>query len=769
MYKSYDDLKNKTDEIKNLYKPVFYNLRDSREKQAFEELLQTPSLFIYDEISDQLKELLKSRNPTRILKPDDYAALITEHLNGAELFTYGIWVYYPWAHRLVHILDEEEFIEVRTSRNQYKITVEERAVLATKRVGVVGLSVGQSVALTMAMERSFGELRLADFDLLELTNLNRIRTGLYNLGIKKVIAVAREITEIDPFLKLTLYDDGLTDENISDFFLQGGKLDVIIDECDGVDMKFRIREEAKKLQVPVLMEASDRGTIDVERFDLEPDRPLLHGLIDHLDVSKLKYLKTNEERIPYLAPMVGIDTMSVRLKASAVEVGKSITTWPQLASAVVLGGGAVADIWRRVALDQYHESGRYFVDMDELVGDKRDVQPLSYNYVPFEPIKDKDAIIAVTVAAESGAVKPGDAIIRRIVESAITAPTGGNCQPWKWVYKNGTLSLLYDRYYSYSFMDFMDRASYTGLGSAIENAVLTAHKEGFEVKLEYFPDKDNRDFIANLSFYDKNAAIDGLEVHNYDDLEPQIFLRHTNRKITERISLKNNILDELREAATSVKGAGLKFFSDDASLTEIGRVISATDRYRLLYPQTHRDLVIHEMRWSVEEANRRRTGMDVNTLDLRPSELVGLKLIKDPAVVAFLRKIGGGLVFEGASEKLMKGASAAGILTMPGYSELDFIEGGRAGQRLWLKATELNIGFQPLNVPFAFFDRLEYDRSELPEEIVDNLEMWYDRFKKLTGDAGQKGYIYLFRLFEMSEPAVNPLRRPLNDVLLIEQ
>ena len=31
------------------------------------------------------------------------------------------------------------------------------------------------------------------------------------------------------------------------------------------------------------MATSDRGLVDVERFDLEPHRPILHGLLGDLD------------------------------------------------------------------------------------------------------------------------------------------------------------------------------------------------------------------------------------------------------------------------------------------------------------------------------------------------------------------------------------------------------------------------------------------------------------------------------------------------------
>ena len=48
----------------------------------------------------------------------------------------------------------------------------------------------------------FGEIRLADFDEIDLSNLNRVRTHLINIGINKAVIVAREIAEIDPYLKV---------------------------------------------------------------------------------------------------------------------------------------------------------------------------------------------------------------------------------------------------------------------------------------------------------------------------------------------------------------------------------------------------------------------------------------------------------------------------------------------------------------------------------------------------------------------------------------
>lgn len=315
----------------NIYRPKFFDISNSQDYNALIKLTEEkPHLKVYDTIADQLKNLIKTRNPRRVLSDFEVTEKINQKLSGQPLEYYGIWVYYPWSEKLVHILNKDEFVELRTDRNKYKITDEEEAELSTKRIGVIGLSVGQSVSLTLAMERSFGELRIADFDELEITNLNRLRSGIHNLGIKKTILVAREIAEIDPFLNVVCFHEGITEDNLESFLTQNGKLDILIDECDGVDVKIQCRIAAKKHQIPVLMEASDRGTIDIERFDLEPDRPILHGFIQHLDVSKLKDLKTSEEKIPYILPIAGIETLSPRMKASALEVAQTITTWPQI-------------------------------------------------------------------------------------------------------------------------------------------------------------------------------------------------------------------------------------------------------------------------------------------------------------------------------------------------------------------------------------------------------------------------------------------------------
>lgn len=349
-------------------RPSFFKLEEDSDSKNLHQLIKNnPQIVIIDEIQSQLGELIKLRHPQEKLSKEALSQKIKTHLGDIKIDNYGVWVYYPWRNTLVHLLDEKEFVEVRTNRNQYKITPEEEEVLATKKIGIIGLSVGKAIALTMAMERICGEIVLADFDVIELSNLNRIQTGVHHFNTKKTVVVAREIAEIDPYLKVTCYHDGLTEANINDFFTKDKKLDICIEVCDGLEIKILTRQKAKALGIPVVMNSSDRGTTDIERFDLDANLPILHGLIEHLDLSKLKEAKTTKEKAIYLLPMLGVDTLSKRLQASMPEIEKTITTWPQLASGVIFGGGICTDVCRRILLNQFSKSGRYFVDIEDQI------------------------------------------------------------------------------------------------------------------------------------------------------------------------------------------------------------------------------------------------------------------------------------------------------------------------------------------------------------------------------------------------------------------
>ncbi|EDM36538.1 hypothetical protein PBAL39_24760 [Pedobacter sp. BAL39] len=757
-------LENPTQEDHSSYEPQFFRIYNAQDKLALEELLtNNPAIRIHDELHTQLDDLIKSKHPKRKPEPQELEKLRAEHIGNLSMTEYGVWVYYPWSLRLVHLLDEDEFMQVRTNRNIYKITPEERDLLGQQKVGVVGLSVGQSVSITMAMERSFKEIRLADFDTLELTNINRIRTGVHNLGTLKVIIVAREIKEIDPFLKVVIFPDGLTEENMDRFFSEGGNLDMVVDEADGLDIKIHLRIKAKALGIPVIMDMSDRGTVDVERFDLEPDRPILHGMIDHLDPSKIKDLKTNEEKVPYLLAMIGIDTLSARLKASMVEVGQSITTWPQLASAVALGGALCADVHRRIILGKYHESGRYFVDIEEQISDKKPAVDQDYDVVDLRAadLTDEEIADAIkNIPQQAGSIVLTEAQTNQLVTAAILAPSAGNNQPWKWVAGKGQLFLFHDEKHSVSWGDFDNITSNIAFGTAIENLKIEASKLGLQPAYQLFPNADNKRLVAHFSFSEDKTPY-------LPELAPGIGLRLTNRKKgTAKLKLDEKAAAQLTDIVSFDSEATLELIQDDHQIDQIANIVAGVERVRFLYPQGHHDFYSKEIRWTDDSVNSTKDGLDVRSMELSESDKTGLFVASNPEVIKLLNKWGKGTAFEKLSRTAIESSSAIGLISMPEYNAENFIKGGEAVQRAWINANMNGLSVHPISAPLFLFARLNHGNGEgLTERMKEELTKYQRELLQIFPSLAQNQGIFMFRLSHADDASVRSVRKPLENVL----
>jgi hypothetical protein len=745
------------------YEPLILRLNVPEDEALFNSLItEGKVLTVHDEITGQLQELIKSQNPSVKIANQDYEGLIDKHLNGQSLNTYGVWVYYPWSRRLVHLLDEDEFVEVRTNRNQFKITRAERDLLKQKKIGIVGLSVGQSIALTLAMERTCGEIRLADFDIAELSNLNRLRTGLHNMGVNKTIIAAREILEIDPFLKVKLFHEGLHKQNMDKFFTEGGKLDLFIEVCDGMDIKIESRFKARELQIPVVMDTNDRGMLDVERFDIEPNRPILHGLADGLDPDNIKNL-SNEDKIPYILKMVGAETISTRLKASMMEVQQSINTWPQLASSVVLGGAITTDVCRRILLDQFHESGRYYIDLEELVKDKEIEGQHEANeaYIgPPELTMHDMLILTEQINKKEPGVTLNEETITEIVKAGIIAPSGGNAQPWKFVYTKNGLFIFHDAHFSYSLLDFNHLGSYVAIGAVIENISIQAAALGLSIVTDYFPlNNDDKRLAAYISFNTTDAVLSNTQLVN------GLTLRVTNRDMVLKEALPAEFYKHISSVIIPYNGAELHVVEDNQLMRELGRLLAKAEMLRIIHPRGHYDTFVNELRWTPEEISNKADGLDVNTLGASKSELAALKIASDNKAIAFLREQKGGVAFTKAVNNAIAFSSALGILTMPQYSEINFLQGGRAIERIWIEANLAGVSFQPIAQLVFMMARLTHGQApanqqeEFYNQEVANLQA---AFYQLMPQLASKQPVFIFRLAKGGQPKARSLRRPLS-------
>ncbi|NIJ53033.1 Rv1355c family protein [Dyadobacter arcticus] len=751
-----------------IYKPVFIPKEQYADKEKFDLFIENyQDKTILDVFASQKKELIRLRSPKKRLSAIETDALYDQWLAEREQETEGLWILYPWSGRLIHIVDKDEFVELRTSRNQYKITPQEQRDLARRKIGIIGLSVGHAVAVSIATERICGILKLADFDTIELSNLNRIKTGLHNIGVNKCIVTAREIAEIDPFLEIECYTEGISKTNMSRFLLEGGKLDILIDECDDIGVKIACRVMAASHQIPVVMETSDRGMLDVERFDIEQDRPIFHGLLKGIPAEKFDHI-SDEERLPLVLRIVNAINGSKRGKVSLVEIGQTISTWPQLASAVTLGAGVVTDVCRRILLKQYQESGRYYIDLEELVGNKSPVTPAPLFQNPYLPFDPKEAVNeADSLPYASGQILVSDDMIRELVYAACYAPSTGNDQPWKWLYRNGRLHLFHDRYRSYSFGDFDHIASNISFGAAYENLILKSHESGLGIKSQLFPLGPDSTLIAAINF-NAGQSLAVCEPVYAPDSVGYIFERCTNRNPSFPARITSNEMDALKNAAESIEGARFHYFDDKLQMSALGEIIGECDRIRLLNPNGHHDFVQREMKWSPLEAESSKDGIDIRTLGMNSAQMAALAIIRDGEITKTLKSINGGSALIDVAMKTVATASALGMITLPKYDHKNFFLGGMSMQRLWLQAEQAGFAIHPLISPFYLFPRItKGDGAGLDADESAKLKDVRKKFRELVPFEDNIAEVFLFKIAKAEKPQIKSYRLPLEETLFI--
>jgi tRNA A37 threonylcarbamoyladenosine dehydratase len=337
-------------------KPLVLNLNDSEDDNIFNELKNKS--VIVDEIKEQIKELEVVKNPGLLANPEKIDL-------DKKIDT--VWVYYPWKNTLVHCLREEDFKLLRKSRNKNLIIDVEQDKLENLRVGIAGLNVGNPGAICLALEGDI-KMKLADNDVLSLSNLNRFRAGLTDLGINKATLTARQIYEINPFADLELFDKGIGSENI-DGFLGDPQIDVLVEEMDNLPLKIKIRELARENRIPVVMVTGNGPNviIDIERFDIEPGLELMSGYLKKEVINGISSgPKTFKEKMMLARDFMGVKYLHERLTESFDMVGSELAGIPQIAESSFLRGAAIAYAVRQIAQGASIKSGRYNLNMEKV-------------------------------------------------------------------------------------------------------------------------------------------------------------------------------------------------------------------------------------------------------------------------------------------------------------------------------------------------------------------------------------------------------------------
>jgi molybdopterin/thiamine biosynthesis adenylyltransferase len=722
------------------FRPALFDAAAPDTPAALIALMADPGIAVVDDLAGQLEQLVRGRTPGATLAGRALRHAVASVLEGREPAAFGTWAFYPWSRRLVHLLPELLHRELRLDRNRYAITVEEQERLTGLCIAIAGLSVGRAVVSTLAHEGIGGELRLADFDVLELSNLNRVAGGVADVGVSKVVLAAREVAELDPYIRVVAYPRGVQETTIADFVVGA---DVVVDECDDLDMKVRLREHARAAGRPVVMATSHRGMLDVERFDLEPGRAPFHGLLGGVTSAQLAGL-TTKQKVPFVIRILDPASLTDRAAASMVEVKETVSTWPQLASDVALGGAMVANAVRRMALGELTASGRFFADLDDLTADGRQV-----------PLRPPLEAAPVAVPAPPKVPPPGDGPpspeeIRFVVACASSAPSGGNMQPWRFEAEGSVVRAWVDPSRS-SLLDFRRRAALLALGAALEAAKIGARALGFEPTAgPVGPDGP----VWELALERWTRARD-------EDAVRVLWQRCSNR----RTGASKPIAEE-ELARLARRGAPLdtRVLAGDA-LVELGTALGALDRVRFLSPRLRRDLM-GELRFTASEAQASRDGIDVASLELEGADLAAMDVLRTGAGMDLLAALDRGRGLGNPARDAFAGSAGAIVLRAADVDRAGLVDAGRGLMRLWLEATRRRLAIHPWGSPFLF-QRLLEDAASLDGWERAALTDAADAFGRVVGLDRDRPVLLILRVSRSEPPSVRSLRRPVDDVLAL--
>lgn len=132
-------------------------------------------------------------------------------------------------------MDKEHFYKIQESRHGK----DRQALFSRARVGIAGLGgLGSHVAVMLA-RLGVGTLVLADFDIVDETNIHRQQYDLADIGRPKTQALRDRLMRINPYAEYCLFQEKIVPGSVQKIF---GGCSVICEAFDRADQKAMLAE-----------------------------------------------------------------------------------------------------------------------------------------------------------------------------------------------------------------------------------------------------------------------------------------------------------------------------------------------------------------------------------------------------------------------------------------------------------------------------------------------------------------------------------------------
>lgn len=355
---------------------------------------------------------------------------------------------------------------------------------------------------------------------------------------------------------------------------------------------------------------------------------------------------------------------------------------------------------------------------------------------------------------------PAQEQLDRILYHASLAPSPHNVQGWKFRPHGQSLDILADSAYRImKELDPHEKERDIALGAVIENIVLAAWKEELQATVHVLPHGPLHSVTATVEFAPLDYAADeqGRGLHRW------LEARGMNRSLYSRRAIPPEQLAELNAIA---REAGLELYvtSDRSRIRQFATLAGTAGQFKFTHAPTHRELYRY-LRFSRAQAAAHRDGLPIEHFNI-PTWLgriarLGMKW----PVVDGLNRLGYHRALAWVQESLpILSAPAICLLRSTGAERIDYLQGGRVLQRLWLTAAKYGMAVQPHS---AVAD-LSYARlAGYHDSISPAWRQQIDTFPQQLGEIfGIDDELHVINLFRVGYPTrswkTRSLRRPVN-------
>lgn len=187
------------------------------------------------------------------------------------------------------------------SRTESLIGKDSLEILKNSKVIVFGIGGVGSFAVESLCRCGIGEISLVDFDIIDITNVNRqIYAMLDNIGKYKVDEMKKRIELINPDIKVNIFKEKLEKDNIEKFNLK--YYDYVIDAIDTITSKIYLIKYCFENNIKIISAMGAGNKLDPTRFKVAdiyktsgcPLARVMRRELKRLHVKKLKCVYSDE-------------------------------------------------------------------------------------------------------------------------------------------------------------------------------------------------------------------------------------------------------------------------------------------------------------------------------------------------------------------------------------------------------------------------------------------------------------------------------------------